>query len=107
MIDENNINWTAAWNAANHTFSCAIYNIKESQMEKWSVDIFKKILPRHFDLLNIINKILIEKVKKIPGLSNDEIKKKIKRVSIIEEETGLIRMTNLCMVACHKLVFSS
>jgi len=64
LIDEYNLNWQAAWNSVNHTFTCGIYNIKESQMEKWPVDMFGKLLPRHLEILNIINHILIEKVRK-------------------------------------------
>lgn len=33
-------------------------------MEKWPVDMFGKLLPRHLEILNIINHILIEKVRK-------------------------------------------
>jgi starch phosphorylase len=41
-----------------------MYNIKESQMEKWPVDLFGALLPRHLEILNSINFMLIEKVKK-------------------------------------------
>jgi len=64
LIDDYDVNWQNAWNCMNHTFSCAMFNIKESQMEKWPVDLFGKLLPRHLEILNSINFMLIEKVKK-------------------------------------------
>ena len=91
----------------NHTFSCAMFNIKESQMEKWPVDLFGKLLPRHLEILNSINFILIEKVKKY--FPPEEHQKRIMRVSIFDESTNpkMIRMSNLCLVACHKVIFCS
>jgi starch phosphorylase len=60
LVDEFGVGWQLAWNTANHTFSAGVYNIKESQMEKWPVDLFAKILPRHYDILVSINEILID-----------------------------------------------
>lgn len=60
LIDDYNLNWKHAWNVTYHTFSCSMYNIKESQMEKWPVDLFGKILPRHLEILYTVNQILID-----------------------------------------------
>ena len=91
----------------NHTFTCAMYNIKESQMEKWPVDLFGALLPRHLEILNSINFMLIEKVKKY--FPPEEHQERIKRISIFDESTTpkMIRMSNLCLVACHKITFCS
>jgi starch phosphorylase len=64
LIDEYGINWQNAWNCTYHTFSCAMFTIKESQMEKWPVDLFGYMLPRHLEILTSINSILIDKIKK-------------------------------------------
>ena len=76
-------------------------------MEKWPVDLFGKLLPRHLEILNSINFMLIEKVKKY--FPQQEHEERIKRISIFDESTNpkMIRMSNLCLVACHKVIFCS
>ena len=46
-----------------HTFSCGFYNIREDQFEKWPYDMFGKLLPRHLEILNMVNQFFIEKIK--------------------------------------------
>jgi starch phosphorylase len=52
-------------------------------MEKWPVDMFGKLLPRHLELLYMINHIFLEKVKKSFPVS--EHIERISRMSLIEE----------------------
>jgi starch phosphorylase len=52
-------------------------------MEKWPVDMFGKLLPRHLELIYIINHIFLEKVKKV--FPKHELEERLKRMSIIEE----------------------
>lgn len=83
LIDEYEVPWLEAWNITHRTFSCGFYNIKESQMEKWPVDMFSRLLPRHMELIYMINHFFIEKVKKFfPAHEHSE---RIKRMSLIEE----------------------
>lgn len=75
-------------------------------MEKWPVEMFGKLLPRHMEILNMVNHLFIEKVKKFfPAHEHAE---RIRRMSIIEESNPKqIRMANLCIIACHKVVLFS
>ena len=75
-------------------------------MEKWQVEMFAKLLPRHMELLMMINHFFLEKVKKT--FPAHEHKDRIARMSIIEESNPKqIRMANLCLIACHKVVLCS
>ena len=106
LIDEYELEWTQAWNVVYHTFSCGFFNMKEDQMEKWPLDMFEKLLPRHLELLYLINHVFLEKVKKF--FPSSQHKERIQHMSLVEESTPKqIRMANLCMVACHKIVTCS
>jgi starch phosphorylase len=74
-------------------------------MEKWGIDMFGKLLPRHLELIYIINHVFLEQVKKkYPNNFAD----KVKNLSLIEESNPRqIRMANLCVVACHKIILCS
>mmetsp|Transcript_43400 Transcript_43400/g.31698 ORF Transcript_43400/g.31698 Transcript_43400/m.31698 type:complete len:197 (-) Transcript_43400:1075-1665(-) len=105
LIDEQGLNWQTAWNCVYHTFTCGFYTIKESQFEKWPVDMLGNLLPRHLELIYLLNSIFMEKVKKFFAKDKD-LPQRLKRMSLIEETASKqVRIANLCVVACHKVIF--
>lgn len=67
-------------------------------LEKWSVNLIGRLLPRHLDLIFLINHYFLEKVRK--RYPNDE--SKIMRMSLIEEgDEKKVRMANLSIVCSH------
>jgi len=106
LIDEHEVPWHQAWNVTYHTFSCGLYTIKEGQMEKWPVEMFQRLLPRHMEIVYMINHFFLEKVRKF--FSPQEHQARIARMSLVEEaHPRQVRMANLCLVACHKIVLCS
>jgi starch phosphorylase len=69
-------------------------------LEKWGVDLIGKLLPRHLELLYLINHYWLNKVsKKYPG--NNQ---KLSALSLVEESAPKkIRMANLCVIGSHKV----
>lgn len=105
LVDEEKVDWKKAWNVVVHTFSCGFYTIKESQMEKWPVEMMAKLLPRHLELVLLINKIMIDKVKSV---FPKDYEKRVENMSLIDNsDPKQIRMANLCIISCHKIVLSS
>lgn len=65
--------------------------------------MFAKLLPRHMELIYMINHYFLEKVRKF--FPQHEHNERINRMSLIEESNPKqIRMANLCLVGCHKIV---
>lgn len=48
LIDEQKLSWQEAWNTTHYTYSCAIYVTSHKNFEQWPVDVFQRVLPRHF-----------------------------------------------------------
>lgn len=69
-------------------------------LEKWGVDLLGKLLPRHLELIYLINFHWLNKVsKKYPGNWQ-----KLNVLSLVEESNPKkIRMANLCVVGSHKV----
>jgi len=67
-------------------------------LEKWGVDLIGNLLPRHLELIYIINLIFLEKLnQKFPGDLD-----KIRALSIVEEgDYKKIRMANLCVIGSN------
>ena len=109
LVDEEKLIWQHAWNTTHWTFSCAIYVNSHHNLEKWPMNVFRKVLPRHFQLIQTIDKLLIQQVSKSfkDICSPEELKKKIELMTIIDSKSNMIRLANLCFVSCNKVIFCS
>jgi len=95
FIDEEKMNWDKAWNICSRTFGYTNHTVLPEALEKWSLSLMEKVLPRHVQIIYEINRRFLEEVKKhYPG--NDAI---LQDLSIIEEGSEKkIKMANLSIV---------
>lgn len=100
LVDESNVNWNEAWSIVTRTFSYTNHTILPEALEKQSVTLLSKLLPRHLQLIFDINFYFLQKVEtKFPG---DHAK--IARMSLIMEgETQYVRMSHLAIIGSHKV----
>ncbi|MFP4261299.1 MAG: glycogen/starch/alpha-glucan phosphorylase [Opitutales bacterium] len=101
LIDEYGLHWDEAWSIVRKTFNYTNHTLLPEALEKWSVPLFERMLPRHLEIIYEINaRYLEEEVEaKWPG---DEAKKA--ELSLIEEgEPKMIRMAYLSVVASAKV----
>ena len=100
LIDENDIDYNRAFNIVKKTFNYTNHTVLPEALEKWGVDIFERLLPRHLELIYLINYFFMEDIKrKYPNDYN-----RMSKLSIIEESMPKqIRMANLCIVSSTKV----
>jgi len=98
LIDVEGFTWDKAWSVVTKVFAYTNHTLLPEALEKWSVPLFEKVLPRHLQIIYEINRrFLIEVEKKWPG---DASKKR--ELSIIEEgDPKQVRMATLAVIACH------
>jgi starch phosphorylase len=98
LIDEENLAFEEAWNVVYNTFSYTNHTVLPEALEKWSVELLGRLLPRHLELIYLINHIYITKLtQKYPGDGD-----KIQRMSLVEEGwPKKIRMAFLAIVCSH------
>tara|TARA_B100001093_G_scaffold133428_1_gene126119 strand:- start:4682 stop:7150 length:2469 start_codon:yes stop_codon:yes gene_type:complete len=99
LIDGELLPWNQAWEICTKTFSYTNHTLLPEALEKWSVPLFEKVLPRHLQIIFEINRRFLSEVveAKWPG---DNSKKCA--LSIIEEGSPkMIRMAYLAMVGSH------
>lgn len=98
LLDEERLDWNYAWELVTRTFAYTNHTLLPEALERWSVPLFKKVLPRHLNIIYGINNQLMDTVEaKWPG---DNAMKR--DVSIIEEShPKMVRMANLAVVASH------
>ncbi|MBJ7326412.1 MAG: glycogen/starch/alpha-glucan phosphorylase [Chthoniobacterales bacterium] len=100
LTDEFGLSWKKAWGIVTRTFAYTNHTLMPEALEKWSVALFRKVLPRHLQIIFEINKQFLEEVeKKWPG---DSEKKRV--LSLIEEgDHQMIRMGNLSVVGSYSV----
>ena len=67
LMDEYNVGWDDAWNIVQKTFAYTNHTILAEALEKWPIDIFQRLLPRIYQIVEEINRrFMIELRQKFP-----------------------------------------
>ncbi len=100
LIDEHGLGWDEAWNVTRATFAYTNHTLLPEALEKWSVDLFGKLLPRHLEIIYEINQRFLDRVRaQFPGDDG-----RIARLSLIDESGGrYVRMAHLASVGSHSI----
>jgi len=100
LVDEERLEWDFAWSLCQNVFAYTNHTLLPEALEKWSVALFEKVLPRHLEIIYEINRRFLETVEQ-QWPDNNDMKAKL---SIIEENgQRMVRMANLCVVTSHKV----
>ena len=101
LVDNYNVPWQKAWNLSHRVFAYTNHTVMPEALEKWGVDLLGRLLPRHLEIIYLINHIFMEQVYK--KHHNDPRRDLLmSSMSLVEENNPkMIRMANLCMVSCH------
>jgi starch phosphorylase len=98
LIDDRHLEWERAWEITTRALSYTNHTLLPEALEKWGLDLFGSLLPRHLELIYEINRRFLQQVRiKYPG--NEEV---LRRVSIIDEDGAkAVRMAHLATIASH------
>ncbi|MBN2485389.1 MAG: glycogen/starch/alpha-glucan phosphorylase [Bacteroidales bacterium] len=100
LIDDYRLEWDEAWKITTNTLAYTNHTLMSEALEKWPLDLFKSILPRHLEIIFEINHRFLEEVRaQFPGDGSITY-----RMSIIDEAgCRYIRMANLACVGSHSI----
>ena len=100
LIDEKSLPWTEAWKTTESTLAFTNHTLLPEALEKWSVPILERVLPRHLQIIVEINRrFLAEVAAKYPG---DQAR--LIRMSLVEESAPpQVRMAHLAIVGSHSV----
>jgi starch phosphorylase len=98
LLDEQDMAWDLAWDITTRTLAYTNHTLLPEALEKWSVPLFERVLPRHLQVIFDINtRVLALCEAKWPG-DNEK-----KRACSLIEENGhkMVRMAHLAVVGTH------
>lgn len=99
LVDERQMDWDEAWHVTTQTFAYTNHTLLPEALERWSVNLLGKLLPRHLEIIYEINARFIKELKEKDY--NDE---QITRMSIIEEGgERMVRMAHLATIGSYKV----
>src|SRR6476469_5054780 len=81
LVDEHLLSWDHAWEVTKGTFAYTNHTLLPEALEKWSVDLFGTLLPRHLEIIYEINRHFLEEVR--AKFTGDEAR--LARLSLIDE----------------------
>jgi starch phosphorylase len=98
LLDQARLPWDQAWDLTRRTLGYTNHTLLPEALEKWPVQAFEILAPRHLELIYEINRRLLDDVRaRYPG---DEAR--VVRMSLIEEGANRkVRMANLAIVGSH------
>jgi starch phosphorylase len=99
LVDEHDFSWPDAWRITNATLSYTNHTLLPEALESWPVSLLNRLLPRHVQIIYLINKLhLDEAVAK--GIADPDM---LASISLIQEgQDKRVRMGHLAFVGSHK-----
>ncbi|MCQ2455592.1 MAG: glycogen/starch/alpha-glucan phosphorylase [Clostridia bacterium] len=96
LLDECGYSWEKAWDIVTKTCAYTNHTIMSEALECWQIDLFKKRLPRIYQIVEEIDRRYREDI--IAKTGDFQL---AERTAVISN--GLVRMANLCVVTCHNV----
>jgi starch phosphorylase len=100
LVDEHDLDWESAWDLTRRSLAYTNHTLLPEALEKWTVELFGRVLPRHLEIVYEINRRFLAEVRAhYPG---DEAR--ATRLSLIEESAPRrVRMAHLACVGSHAI----
>ena len=97
LMDEEGLEWDEAWDVTTKTVAYTNHTIMAEALEKWPIELFSRLLPRIYQIVEEINRRFVEEIKaKYPGNQD-----KIRKMAIIYD--GQVKMANLAICAGYSV----
>ena len=97
LMDEQGLEWDEAWEVTTKTCAYTNHTIMAEALEKWPIDLFQRLLPRVYQIIEEINRRFVNEIRaKYPG--NED---KVKKMAILYD--GQVKMAHLAIVAGYSV----
>ncbi len=100
LLDVEGLGWEESWDICVKTFAYTNHTLMPEALERWSVDMMSRVLPRHMQIIFEINKRFLDEVaQRYPG--NE---RRLAELSIIQEgPVKMVRMAHLAVIGSHSV----
>ena len=102
LMDEYYLTWDEAWTVTTRTCAYTNHTIMAEALEKWPIELFSRLLPRIYQIVEEINRrFIIEIEKKYNNVPGVNVQDKIRKMAIIYD--GQVKMAHLAIVSGYSV----
>ncbi len=100
LVDEHGLSWSESWQITTQVFSYTNHTLLPEALETWPVAMFERLLPRHLQIIYLINSDFLQSVEaRYPGDHE-----RCRQLSIIDDGGDRrVRMAHLAVIGCHRV----
>jgi starch phosphorylase len=100
LVDEHAVSWEDGWQITQGVFSYTNHTLLPEALESWPVSMFERLLPRHLEIIYLINRDFLQAV----AASYPDDPQRLRQLSIIDDGGDRrVRMSHLAIVGSHKV----
>jgi starch phosphorylase len=100
LVDEHAVSWEESWLITQGVFSYTNHTLLPEALESWPVSMFERLLPRHLEIIYLINRDFLQAVT----ASYPDDPERLRHLSIIDDGGDRrVRMSHLAIVGSHKI----
>lgn len=100
LVDEHSMAWEQAWQITRQSLGYTNHTLLPEALEKWSLELFGSLLPRHLEIIYEINQRFLDEVR----LRYPQDGERLARLSLIDNSgEQYVRMAHLACVGCHAI----
>ncbi|KAL5983259.1 hypothetical protein ACLOJK_017343 [Asimina triloba] len=100
LIDDEGLGWDEAWDVTTRTIAYTNHTVLPEALEKWSQTVMWKLLPRHMEIIEEIDKRFIAMIRS----TRTDMESKLSSMRVLDSsnpQKPVVRMANLCVVSSH------
>lgn len=100
LMDDEGLGWDEAWDVTTRTIAYTNHTVLPEALEKWSQAVMAKLLPRHLEIIEEIDRRFITMIHS----TRSDLGSKVSSMCILDSsnpQKPVVRMANLCVVSSH------
>ena len=101
LMDDHYLTWDEAWNVTTKVCAYTNHTIMAEALEKWPIELFSRLLPRIYQIVEEINRRFIIEIEKKYPYETGITQEKIKKMAIVYD--GQVKMAHLAIVAGYSV----
>ena len=102
LLDDYNLGWDEAWDITTRTCAYTNHTIMAEALEKWPIDLFQRLLPRIYQIVEEINRRFVQQIEvKYAGTYGVDVQEKIRKMAILYN--GQVKMAHMAIVAGYSV----
>ncbi len=99
LLDEYSLGWDEAWSITTRTCAYTNHTIMSEALEKWPIDLFQRLLPRIYQIVEEINRRFIRQLEE--KYYGEDVQEKIRSMAILYN--GQVRMAHMAIIAGYSV----